>query len=50
MLYDDVGEHRSHGSWPRPSLLAWSALLAVAMLLTPFAVWAVVRLAALFGA
>lgn len=47
MLYDDIAERRPHGGWPRPTLLAWSALLAVATVLTPFAVWGVVRLATL---
>jgi hypothetical protein len=49
MLYDDVGEHRFHGRPPRLSLLAWSALLAVATLLTPFTVWAIVRMAGLLA-
>jgi len=47
MLYDDVEDHRSRVHLPRLSLLAWSALLAVATLLTPFTVWAIVRMAAL---
>lgn len=50
MLFGEVGDPRSAGAWFKPSLMGWSALLAVATILTPFAVWAVVRVATLLGA